>query len=88
MSGFEKYTDKLIEQSSIYMPKLLLAIITLIIGLWVIKLIVKAFGRTMARSKTDESLQRFITSLARIALKIMLLMMSLLFRVSHIRMKL
>ena len=74
MSGLQNYTDKAIEQLMIYLPRLVLAVVTLIIGLWIIKLLVMALSRSMARSKTDESLQRFITSLARIALKVMLLL--------------
>ena len=55
-----------------YGPKLLLAIVTLIIGLWIIKLFVRTFGKGMERSKTDASLQRFLLNLVRILLKVML----------------
>lgn len=72
MNHLQNYTDKAIELLMVYGPKLLLAIVTLIIGLWVIKLFLKAFGRAMERSKTDVSLQRFLLSLVGILLKVML----------------
>ena len=72
MINLSNYTDKAIELLMGYGPKLLLAILTLIIGLWVIKLVMKAFGRTMDRSKIDISLQKFFKSLFGILLKILL----------------
>ena len=72
MNNLQNYTDKAVGFLMVYGPKLLLTIVTLVIGLWVIKLFVKALGKTMERSKTDESLQRFLLSLTRIFLKIML----------------
>ena len=56
-----------------YGLKLLLAIITLIIGLWIIKLIVKAIVRTMEKKDVDITLRGFARSLLSILLKIMLI---------------
>jgi len=53
-------------------PKLLLVILTLVIGLWIIKLLVKTFGKGMERSKVDVSLQKFLLSLVGILLKVLL----------------
>ena len=72
MINLSNYTDKAIGFLMGYGPKLLLAILTLIIGLWIIKLLMKAFDRTMDRSKIDISLQKFFKSLVRILLKILL----------------
>ena len=72
MINLSNYTDKAIGLLMGYGPKLLLAILTLIIGLWIIKLVMKAFGRTMDRSKIDISLQKFFKSLVGILLKILL----------------
>jgi small conductance mechanosensitive channel len=66
------YTDKAVELIMAYAPKLLLAIITLLIGLWIIKLIVKVVVRGLDRSKADVSLQKFLGSLVGILLKIVL----------------
>ena len=56
-----------------YGLKLLLAIITLIIGLWVIKIIVKAIVRTMEKKDVDITLRGFVRSFLSILLKIMLI---------------
>ena len=72
MDNLQNYSDKAIELLMGYGPKLILAFITLIIGLWVIKLFLKGLGKKMERSKTDLSLQRFLLSLIGIILKVML----------------
>ncbi len=55
-----------------YGMKILAAIITLVIGLWVIKLIVKALASLMDKKGIDASLRGFINSLTGITLKVML----------------
>ena len=72
MDDLQVYTDQAITMIMNYGPKLLLAMVTLIVGLWIIKAFVKGVGRTMERSKTDESLRRFLHSLIEIFLKAML----------------
>jgi small-conductance mechanosensitive channel len=72
MMDLQKYTDKAIELLMRYGPKLLLAILILIIGFWLIKLFIKLLGKAMLRSKIDLSLQRFSLSLVSILLKIIL----------------
>ena len=72
MDNLQNYSGKAIELLMGYGPKLILAIITLIIGLWVIKLFVKGLRKGMERKKTDASLQGFLLSLIGILLKIML----------------
>lgn len=56
-------------------PKLLTAIIIYIIGSWVIKRIIKAAKRMMAKSKYDESLQRFLLNMISWTLKIFLILL-------------
>jgi len=73
MANLPWYMEKGIELVMIYAPKLLLAIITLLVGLWIIKLIVRGLRRAMERSKVDASLQKFFGSLLGILLKILLL---------------
>ncbi|WP_218162439.1 hypothetical protein [Alkalibacterium sp. 20] len=46
-----------------------LAIITLLVGLIVIKVIVKLIGSQISRSKLDESLKPFLMSIVSIGLK-------------------
>lgn len=55
-----------------YGPKLLLAIVVLIIGLWVIGRIVALVGRVMKKREVDPSLQPFLRSLLSALLKVML----------------
>lgn len=55
-----------------YGLKLIGAIIVLIIGLWVIKLIMKGIKRAMGKKDMDESLKSFLGSMISIILKIML----------------
>lgn len=55
-----------------YGPKLLAAILTLIIGLWVISFITKGFNKVMVKADTDPSLRPFLKSIASIILKVML----------------
>lgn len=57
-----------------YAPKLLLAIVALIIGFWIIGKIVRMLEKMMAKSDMDISLQKFLGSLAGIFLKVMLLL--------------
>lgn len=52
---------------------ILFALITLIVGLIVIKFIVRIVGKQLERSKLDESLKPFLQSLVSAILKILLL---------------
>jgi len=72
MDQVQIYTTKAIELLMEYGPQLLLAIVTLIVGLWVIKIFVRAIDKGMERAETDISLRRFVLSLARILLKVLL----------------
>ncbi len=56
-----------------YGLKLLLALVTLIIGLWIIKLINNAIKRTMERKNTDTTLRSFLLPLISILLKVLLI---------------
>lgn len=54
-----------------YGPDLLFAILTLVIGLWVVKLVVSGVKRGLDRGATDETLKGFVVSLLSVLLKIM-----------------
>ncbi|KAA3610626.1 MAG: mechanosensitive ion channel family protein [Calditrichaeota bacterium] len=73
MNNLQAYTDQAIEMAMLYGPKLVLAILTLTIGLWIIKIVMRGVDKTMKHSQTDESLRRFLVSLGQIFLKAMLL---------------
>ncbi len=55
-----------------YAPKLALAIITLLIGLWIIRLLSKVMKASMEKSKVDPTLVPFIVSLTSWILKLLL----------------
>jgi len=56
-----------------FLPNLIMALLTLVIGFWIIGRIVKLAGRSMRNMDIDESLAKFLSSVLSIALKIMLL---------------
>lgn len=70
--NFEKLGDKALEMLMEYGPKALLAIIVLIIGLRIIKLIQKMIRKAAERSKLEPSLKGFFVNLAGWLLKILL----------------
>ncbi|EZI26742.1 mechanosensitive ion channel family protein [Pseudomonas extremaustralis] len=72
--------DHLIKTSQSWIPmimeygsRVLLAVITLAIGWWLINVLTHRVGRLLAMRNADQALQHFITSLANIALKVMLI---------------
>ncbi|MFI5212202.1 MAG: mechanosensitive ion channel family protein, partial [Ignavibacteria bacterium] len=68
-STIEILTKEVIE----YLPKLALALVTLVIGLYLIKLLIKFIGRIMEAKKVDESLRPFFRTLISVVLKVLLL---------------
>lgn len=60
-----------------YGGRLLTALLTLLIGLWVIKLIVKALSKMMDKRQVDPSLKPFLISLSGTLLKVMLVITTL-----------
>lgn len=55
-----------------YAPKLVLAIVVLIVGLWIIKRLVNMLGKAMNNAKLDKDIQPFLQSLLSVILKVML----------------
>ncbi|MGM0508553.1 MAG: mechanosensitive ion channel family protein [Fusobacteriota bacterium] len=60
------------EMATEYGVKILLAVVTLIIGLWIIKVILKAVNKSMKKSKVDKTVVTFLNSFISIALKAVL----------------
>ena len=76
---FNAEVDHLIKTSQSWLPmimeygsRFLLAVVTLAIGWWLINVLTHRVGRLLAMRNADLALQHFITSLANIALKVML----------------
>jgi small conductance mechanosensitive channel len=54
-----------------YGPNILFAILTLVVGLWIVKFIVAAIRRGLDKGETDDTLKGFIVSFVSVLLKIM-----------------
>ncbi|MCG8305855.1 MAG: mechanosensitive ion channel [Cytophagales bacterium] len=67
------YVDRGITMAVEYAPKLMLAIVTLLIGLWIINAFVRFLKQTMTRREVDPSLVPFVGSLFNVIFKAMLL---------------
>lgn len=66
------YAETAVEAAILYGPKLVLAIATLIIGMWIISRLIKRIDQHFT-SKADPTLGSFVSSLASVIFKIMLL---------------
>lgn len=73
MNGMNDYLVWAVEQIKYWSPKLVTAILVLIIGLWIIKAVVRVINKLMDRREVDVSLRGFLKSLISISLKILLL---------------
>lgn len=69
----QKYIGKAVELGIEYAPKLVLAILTLWVGLWLIKLVTKVASKSMKKTQVDETLQRFFSNLISWGLKVLLI---------------
>lgn len=73
MEEVTKYSDQIIDLIWKWGPNILTALITLIVGLWVIGVVTRSLGRAMEKRKVDPSLAPFLKSLISAVLKVMLL---------------
>jgi small conductance mechanosensitive channel len=71
--AFEAYSDQIIQLAIQYAPKLLLALLVLVVGLWIINRGMDLMGKVMDTRHIDVSLQPFLKSLFGMGLKAMLL---------------
>ncbi len=74
MDKLANYTDNIVNMAIAYAPKLLLAIVALIIGFWIAGAVTKWIGKWMDRSDIDKDVQPFLKSLVGVMLKIMVLL--------------
>ena len=74
MPELQPYVDKLINMGIDYAPKLFVAILTLIIGLWIISGIRKGIAKALDAQGMDPSLKGFLSSVLGILLKAMLIL--------------
>ena len=69
----EKILEKITDIAVEYGPKLIGAILVLIIGSWIIKIIMKSFSKILDKRNIDDSLKPFLRSIFGILLRIMLI---------------
>ncbi|MEL6865035.1 MAG: mechanosensitive ion channel domain-containing protein [Bacteroidota bacterium] len=70
----ENYMAQITEMLVLYAPKVVGAILTLIIGFWIIGAITNSAKRAMANRNIDETIRPFLASLISVGLKVMLLL--------------
>lgn len=66
--------NKATEMAIEYAPKVLMALITLVVGFWIIKRIMKVVTKSFTKNGMDQSLSKFLSSIISAALKVMLLL--------------
>lgn len=69
----QNYLDQAVSMAIQFAPKILLAIITLVIGFWIIKKITGIVSKTLDNRSMDPTVKPFLLSLVSIGLKVMLL---------------
>ncbi|MEQ9147806.1 MAG: mechanosensitive ion channel family protein, partial [Cytophagales bacterium] len=69
----EKIMDQIYNLSMEYGPKLISALVVLILGLWIIKGLSGAFSRVLSKREVDPSLVPFLKGLVNTLLRVMLL---------------
>jgi small conductance mechanosensitive channel len=71
--NIEKYIDRVVSILTEYTPKVLGALVVLMVGLWLIQRLAKIATRSMERRDLDVSLRTFLKSLISIGLKVVLI---------------
>ncbi len=66
--------DKWMEMGSAYLPKVLGALLTLVIGFWIVGRIASLLRFSMERNKVEASVVKFISSLVSVGLKVLVLL--------------
>jgi len=68
----EHYLDPLVQQAIAFGPRLVLALVTLIAGLWLIARFTRAIDRAMERNNVEMTLRGFLHNAISVGLKVML----------------
>ncbi|MEL0063501.1 MAG: mechanosensitive ion channel domain-containing protein [Gammaproteobacteria bacterium] len=73
VEDIDKYVDMAVGLAMSYGPKLILAILTLIVGLWIINAFCRGVDKGFEKSSMEPTLRRFLNSLIGVGLKALLL---------------
>lgn len=66
--------DRVLEIVTAYAPRVIMALVILVVGFWVIGILNKYIRKAIQNSGIDDTLAKFLTSLISVAMKIMLLL--------------
>lgn len=69
----QEYLDKGVEMAMEYGPKIILALLTLVVGFWIAGRISKMVGKALSHRKIDDSVRPFMVSMVNVLLKVMVL---------------
>lgn len=67
---FQKYAESFIDWVVTFTPKLLLAVVVLVIGFFIVKKLIKVIEHSIERSKIDPEVSSFLSSIFNIVLKL------------------
>lgn len=73
MDKLNEYYAKGLDMLVMYLPKIVIAVLVFIIGLWIVKILVKGFNKASTKSKMEASLQKFLSSLFSMTLKVLVI---------------
>ena len=76
VSDLEKYKDLVLDWAVTFVPKVILAVAILVIGLWVVKKIAHVFEKVLERAKLSPELLGFFMSMASMALKFVVILVA------------
>lgn len=71
--NFQKYLDMAIELTIGYVPKVFLALLTLVVGFLIVGFVIKMMKKAMTANKVEPSLKGFLESLVATVLKVLVL---------------
>ncbi len=73
MASVQHYWNEILNLIILYTPKLVTAALTLVVGLWAIRIIGHYTEKALVKGKVEKSLQSFLLSIIRNGLKLLLL---------------
>ncbi len=73
MDVLSQYWDQILQLVVLYTPKLITALATLFVGLWLIRLLSAYVEKALDKAHVEISLKRFLVSLVNVGLKLLLL---------------
>lgn len=76
MNNVEVYTQTLIQLILGFLPNLVMAIVTLLVGLWFIKRFIRFLHKRFQRNNVDISLSEFLISIINVSLYVLLIICS------------